>query len=352
MGSKSGLACAQLLVMAAVANLGGCPVFWDEGADFLVGVNGTKAYIEQYDAWSGFETLPSRVWEFDLTTGERREVVTARVQYDTQAVGDYVVAERPTDDDQGSRIVAFQISTGDTVTIQERAVPLGGRYYQVFVLEGQRVVALTDAGLLVYDLAARQIARQINVDPLPEEIYAVGGAWALVSTGATTGTRLVNLETDEVVTVPAEPTGWHALFFDAALQGDVLFTGAYEAGDDITPTGNAVLALDIATLTWSTLVDYGAPSGTQAWSVTPSVCGADATRVVVAVTPSVSSARLETVERASGQRTEIVRQTGLLASPFLARLIDGKVYWLDDWRGTLVTYDLAIGQMSSVQHGL
>jgi hypothetical protein len=199
-----------VLVAAAVLGLGGCPWMWSDGSSlYLLHASDETAYFEHYVEWSGFDVLPSTIWKVDLASGESTRVADAGVRYDTQGNADYFASEQPTNDNQGSRVVATRISTGHEIVVLERDIELGGRYDSVFALLEDRVVALADNGVLVYDLSAEQVDRTIAVTGSLQELLVANEEWALVSRvdGWSKTFLLVNLTTDEVVTIPDMDNG-------------------------------------------------------------------------------------------------------------------------------------------------
>ena len=252
---------AVFTLVAALAGLSGCGFLpGDSGYAYLIGFADGRAYLEDYEEWSGFVTLPSTIWELDLESAEITQIATARVQYDTQAAGDYYVAERPTEDEQGSQIVAVRISTGDESVVLERDVQLGGRYDRVFVLNGDQVVAITGEGLLLYDLAAQQVGRTIAVDDTLVEIHAASDEWVLVQRDDVYAgdELLINLDNEEVTEVPSPPDDYLGYFFDAVFADEYMFAAGLGQGAGDAP---ALLALHLPTMSWEIITEYGASGG-------------------------------------------------------------------------------------------
>ena len=130
-----------LVATVGLATIMGCAGFWEESSSLsVVGVNEADAYFAYSPEWSGFETLPSSFWQLDLETGKATRVYEKRVQYDLQLAGNYVVAERPTNNDQSSEVVAKSVASGDESVIFERNVKLGGHYDREFIAAGTNVV--------------------------------------------------------------------------------------------------------------------------------------------------------------------------------------------------------------------
>ncbi|MBP7747145.1 MAG: hypothetical protein KA383_13565 [Phycisphaerae bacterium] len=335
---------ARRMVLSSVllATLTGCGTLFDDSALFLVGTAGDTVYLQNFGSYSGYTTLPSTLWGLDLSTGDATKLQAARVQYDVQAAGDYFVAERPMNDNHASRIVAVQISTGAELTILERNVSLGGRYDRAFVLTGARVVARTETGLLVYDLATRAIERTVAVDDPIVEILAADAHWALVTRNSVpSGDHLlVRLDTGAARVIPAEPAGRQALFFDAAIVGEELFTGASLVDENGLAIGNEILALDLDDLTWETWATYDAYTPSRLSSRAVYVCGADETRVLVEYLNPLASDRVEVITRATGARTTLTEQTGIFTSTLNPRLEGDRVYWLSSLPNALVVHDL------------
>lgn len=343
---------ARRMVLSSLllATLTGCGTLFEDSALFLVGTAGDTVYLQNFGTYSGYATLPSTVWGLDVTTGDTTKLRAARVQYDVQAAGDYFVAERPINDNQASRIVAVQISTGDELTILERAVSLGGRYDRAFVLAGTRVVARTDTGLLVYDLPTRTTLRTIAIDDLIVEILAADANWALVTRNSVpSGDHLlVRLDTGAARVVPAEPAGRQALLFEAAIVGDELFTGANVVDENGQAVGNEVLVLHLDDLTWESWAAYDTYTPSLLSTRALYVQGADETRVLVEyLRPSVSD-RVEVIDRATGVRTTIHEETGLVSSALGPHLDGDRVYWLSSVPNIIVTYDLSSGDRDVV----
>lgn len=340
---------ATCVLAPALAALGGCPISTEDGPTTqLLGIAGNQAYFEHYEEWSGFVTLPSTIWELDLDSGEAEQIQTARVQYDLQVAGDYYVAERPTDDNLGSRIVAVQISTGDEIIVLERDVQLGGRYGRAFALCATRVVAITDDGLLVYDLQTRQVEQTIDVDDELVEIYAASDEWALVVHDAAYSDNelLVNLQTGEVEPIPELPDEYHGLFFEAAFGADSMFTASFR--EDGAGEARAVHTLHIPTMTWEMLVDYG--ESAAPWYATPLtyVRGADETHVLAEYIDRLRETRIELIEIGSGESVLIDRTEGLWGPQYCPQLHANRVYWTDETLGVLVIYDVSTAQRETV----
>lgn len=338
----------MLGVLAGLATLaaGGCVFqFGDSSLLSLLHVAGSRAYFAHYEEWSGFAELESTLWEIDLNTGDSAPLAAAAVRYDTQATDDYVAAEVPTSDNEGSRIVATRISDGKQIVVLERDVPLGGRYDRVFVLVDDRIVALTAAGVLVYDLDAEEVERTIAVaDPLVE-LLAASDEWALVTRdNVHSGDQLlISLTTEDVVTVPDIAAGRTGLFFDAALVGDSLFAASVPA-DDSAERNNTVEALHIPTLTWETLADYGDAGTSVLFPESVFVRGANSDYVLVEHIDRSSVARVELIDRETGTRQEVGWAATAFGGAVLHPQLGGDlVHWLDDADRELVTYDITTG---------
>lgn len=340
------------LVAAGMAMLwlGGCFLPGTGSSLFLLHASDDAAYFEYYEQWSGFDVLPSTVWKVDLATGEATRVADAGVRYDTQANDAYYAFEEPIDNNQRSRIVATRISTGHEIVVAERDVQLGGKYYRVFSLLDDRVVALTDNGVLVYDLSAEQVDRTIAVAGNLRELLAANEEWALVSRNDVTSTThlLVNLTTDEVVTIP-EMTNGHGLFFDAAIADDGLFTGSF-ANEDTPVTTHTIQAFHIPTQTWSTLTNFGTSNSNAIPPVSVLVKGANATHVLAEYShDGVASA--EWIDRATGDSQQLIS----VANPFggatvRPQLQGDNVCWLSEGASAetvLVTCDPATGSTTT-----
>jgi hypothetical protein len=335
----SGLVCSTLI---------GCAwLLEDESGLFLKDANDERAVFVHFDEYSGWVTLPSTIWTLDLGTEKVRRVLDARRQYDVQIEGDFYAAELPTDDDQGSRIVARRISTGEQFTILERDVQLGGRYDRAFVLDGDRIVARTDEGLLVYDLENREVATTIPVEDHLAVIHEVGGHWALVvRDDVHSGDELlVNLENGQVLEIPPVSDDVHAFFPDAVVSDTWLIMSGFAISND-TITDHHVLLFDIPSQTWETLVAVEfEPSEPPVWPLV-FVRGATDAHVLITSGSSLVEMRLELLDRSSGQRAVLERRFGLAASPF-GMLRGERVYWVDVAEETLISYDIATQQRTS-----
>lgn len=311
-----------------------------------VGVQEPAAYLEYAPEWSGFETLPSSFWQLDLATAKARRVYGQRVQYDLQLAGEFAVSERPAKNDQASQVVAKSLSSGDEVVILDRDVKLGGHYDREFIVDGTNVVARTDTGLLVYDLAWQEVARTVPVSDRLVEIYAAGADWAIATRNDMSGEMLlVRFETGEATLIPEPPDGFAPLPLAAVAADEYVFVPAYHTESETGPVTNRVLALHIPTLSWSTLVDYGETRAAP-WGDIVQVTGADVANVLAEVFTPLGSSRIELIARDSGQRTTIARAPG--QSPVCPLLHDGHVYWLSGVSNTLNVYDIAAGTRHAI----
>ena len=202
--------------------------------------------------------------------------------------------------------------------------------------------------MLVYDLDAGAVAREIALDDTIAEIHAASQDWALVTRGSVhSGDELVvDLATGAAVETPALPGGASGYFIDGVIVGDDLLTSSYvETGGSVTAV--AVQVLDIATLEWRTLVEYdGTDDGFMPQMLF--VRGADATHVLAQVYTPFVGCRLEVIERASGAHTAIAESLGFFAEPFAAHLDDGIAYWIDEGLEQLVSYDIDAAQRRGV----
>jgi hypothetical protein len=335
-----------LVAAVSLAAIAGCPGSWDDSKALgLVGVNGPNAYFVYSPEWSGFEMLPSSFWKLDLDTATATRVYDRRVQYDVQLAGDYAVAERPTNNNQASEVVAKSLLNGDETVILERDVKLGGRYYREFIVDGTNVVARTATGLLVYDLVQQAPAKTIPVLDELVEIYSAGAGWAIATRNdVNSPALLISLDTDAVHVIPDPADGFRAYLYSAAIVDEYVYVSAYREASAGTP-GIRLLALHISTLTWSTLADYG-ETRPSPWGDLLYVTGADATNVLAEFTTPYGSDRIELVARASGERTTIAQPSGGL--PVIPLLQGGRVYWLSNTLDVLNVYDIAAGTRNAI----
>ena len=341
--------CIVSVAVLSLVTITGCPDIWEnQPALFLVGVTDGQACLQHFAEWSGFDTLPSTLWTVDTDTGATDSLQTAVTQYDVQTDGEYYVAERPTTDNQGSQVVAVEIASDEEIVVLERDVVLGGRYDREFVLVDGIVVARTDDGLLLYDLDARAVLREIELDDPIVEIHAASAKWALVRRdNVHAGDDLiVNLTTGDVDEVPALPGDATGYFYDAAIVGDDVLTSSWvESAAGISDL--AVQTLNISTLTWDTLAEFdGTGSG-----FTPQIVyvdGADETHVLIQVFKAYLGCRLEVVERVTGDRTLIAEMSGLMTITFDACLDGGVVYWIDTEQNKLRNYTIDGGAEHTV----
>lgn len=334
--------CLTYRLAPAILALAGCSdLFQDPPARFLIGVANDQAYVQHFDAWSGFTTLPSTLWRVNAQTGATEMLVNATTQYDLQANADYYAAERPTPDGNGGRVIAVEIATGAEITVLERNVVLGGRYDRAFVLAGGRVIARTDEGLLVYDLDARTLAREIAIDKPVAEIETAGTDWAAVTLRNVFSEyqAIVNLATGEVKAAPALPNNAHGYYFGGAIVGDELLIAGF-ANSGAIPASPAVLVLNMNALTWKTLAEYGGQDDTFVPEFLY-VVGADETHVLIQAFKPLVGIRLELLDRAADERTTLARNMGWMAETYCARFDAGAAYWIDGATGELVRYDVA-----------
>lgn len=334
--------CLAYLLAPAILALAGCPdLFQNPPARFLIGVANDQAYVQHFEAWSGFTTLPSTLWRINAQTGATEKLTDARTQYDLQANADYYAAERPTADGNGSRVVAVEIATDDEITVLERDVVLGGRYDRVFVLAGGLVIARTDEGLLVYDLDARAVAREIAIDQPVAQIETAGTDWAVVTLRNVFSEyqAFVNLATGVVKAVPPLPNNAQGYYFGGAIVGDeLLITGFANYGG--IPTSPTVLVLNMNASTWATLAEYDG-TGDAFVPEFLYIVGADETHVFIQAFKPLVGIRLELLDRAAGERTTLARNMGWMAETYCARFDAGAAYWIDGATGELVRYDVA-----------
>lgn len=334
--------CLAYRLTPAILALAGCSdLFQDPPARFLIGVANDQAYVQHFDAWSGFTTLPSTLWRVDAQTGATEKLASATTQYDLQANAVYYAAERPTPDGNRSRVVAVEIATGEEITVLERDVVLGGRYDRVFVLADGRVIARTDEGLLVYDLDTRTVAREIAIDQPVVQIETAGADWAVVTLRNVFSEyqAIVNLATGAVKAAPALPNNAHGYYFGGAIVGDELLIAGF-ANSGAIPTSPAVLVLNMNASTWETLAEY---DGDDAF--VPEflyIVGADETHVLIQAFKPLVGFRLELLDRAAGERTTLARNLGWMAETYCARFDAGAAYWIDGATGELVRYDVAM----------
>jgi hypothetical protein len=322
-----------------VAVLAGCPNLTgpQQSSLSLVDANSQRAVLEYAKNWSGWEILPSSIWVANLPAGDTSRFRAARVQTDLQAAGDFYVAERPTDNGKGSRVVAGQFSTGDEWTLLRGNVRLTGRIFRQVMLEGDRAVYRSPAGLTVYSLSQRAVLKTIPLTEPAVELLAVGGKYALIALDQSDNRRaLVNLDDGTAAEPPAAPNGFKGFFFDAALSDTALITAAL-TDESAGPVSAAILILDLPAQTWRILADYGQNPGGHATSRSPAVQGATEQVVLVSLTDGRSQRSFELIDRATGERTAVAN---LPLEPSCAILRGNQIYWVDPTLGVIWTYDV------------
>jgi hypothetical protein len=324
----------MFVVAVLTTSLIGCGNPWaDDSSLSLVDAGNDRAVLEYARHWSGWEILPSSIWVADLNAGETSRFKAAHKQADLQAGGDYYVAERASDNGQGSLIVAGQFSTGDEWTLRERDVALKGRLLRQIVLDGDRAVYRTDSGLTIYGLPERAVRKTLTLAVTPVELLAVGGHYAVISTNAQSGgNALVNLDDGSITEPPAAPDNYAPQYFDAAVSDSGLVTGASKSNG-----AEAVLVLDLPAQTWRVLAEFTHLSGAIATGALV-VRGADESVVLVSQSEQFSQQSLELVDRATGARTAVT--TALTLDPFSALLRDGRVFWIDRAASVIGTFDV------------
>lgn len=239
---------------------GGCPgIFEDEPSLRLTDVSNGHAVLQYYTRYSGFETLPSTVWDVDLDSAQTQKVRNARRRFDLQVSGDFYVAEVPDDDDlDGSLVVGGRFSAKREFTVARRNVRLSGRYDRAVALDGSRAVVRTAGGLLVYDLAAESAQNTVEVTDPVAVIHAVGGDHALVVRGSVHSGEvvLVNLSSSAINIPPTVPDGLEPNYFDAVIRDGVVYTGAIRFDSHPAPTQAAIVRFDIEQSAWSVLAVF------------------------------------------------------------------------------------------------
>ncbi|MEW6251983.1 MAG: hypothetical protein AB1716_15180 [Planctomycetota bacterium] len=330
------LVCLGWAVIGLALLPGGCPGNADsESALRLLDVNSGQAVLQYYNAWNGWETLPSSIWLADLAEGTTRRVEPALVQYGLQAAGDFYIAERPADDGARSRVVAGQFSTGDEWTVVTRDEALGGRYFPAAALDGERVVVRVPAGLLIYGLSSRTARQTVPLTEPAVELLAAKGSQALVSFSSSyTAYALVNLADGELTELPDAAEGYTPRYANAFVSDSELIAPAFVPEGETT-VRQAVLRLDLATSTWETLFDYGpGPSETRVVGL----FGVDDEGALVFVAEGPWDWTLELLARDGGRA--IVARLVLSDWPATAVLRDGRISWLSHSQRAVMTYEV------------
>ncbi|MCH8968031.1 MAG: hypothetical protein IIA66_02805, partial [Planctomycetes bacterium] len=146
------------MLITFVCGLSGCGGTFDEtGSTSIVGVDEDHVFSRHFETYSGWEVLPSSLWSVDIDSGQTRRIQDATIQAGPQAGGDFYVTELKRGDGTRGRLVGVQISTGRRMVIHERDLNWGTSFDTQHLLDGDRVLLLVGAELILYDLVAGSV---------------------------------------------------------------------------------------------------------------------------------------------------------------------------------------------------
>lgn len=246
---------APFVLFAALTCISGCPTSSDEGASLsLIALDDSSAYLQYYPSYSGWETLPSSVWQVDLATGQTHQLLDNQVRYDVQIAAGFAVSERPTA--SGSEIVAQPLSGGEAHVLLTRSIELGGRYDRSVIATATRAIARTDSGIAVFDLSNSDARSDFPLSVPVTALLAAGETFVLMETERTPqGVPLIlDLESGEATTIP-DDANYAPYLFDSVFIGRQLFTVGFQRDGD--HNASALLAFDIPSRTWAKIADVG-----------------------------------------------------------------------------------------------
>ena len=131
-----------------------------------------------------------------------------RAQFGAQAEGDYYVTELVQDNETKGKIIAVQISSGDSTTLYERSLEPASSDATIHALSDGRVVVLTELGLVVHTLGDEGVTRTVSVPLDTYELAAFSGDLVVVLTGEKYGDVtpvLIDLGDDTQTEIPPAP---------------------------------------------------------------------------------------------------------------------------------------------------
>jgi len=354
-------------------SLAGCGAPWlfgDDAAARILGVEGTRVFLE---AVRYAEAYPeSSLWVLDLETGDVQRVQEPVLQSWLQASGDYYVTEVLRDDYEHSDVVAGRISTGERVTICERdrsQSEVG--YVDGHFVEGNRAVVGVENGVLIYDLATFSEVRRMELPETVRDMLAFrqGRIFAVGWEGSSDWEGweelfLIDIDSGEVLRLPDAPrdgelyTPYHQVHLaDEWLVMDqtVRLEESGEYGTfwgslfDESVIRDEILGFHIPTQTWEVLTECEPYDPDNMWAFESYLLGGDATQAVVErVSYFPGVLRLEAIDLATRERSLLLERTGRIlqvayehASPCLHT---DQLYWIDGNTNMLVIYDPQTGR--------
>ena len=343
---------ARILITFA-CGLSGCGgTFEETGSTSIVGIDEDHVLIEHFQEYSGWEVLPSSLWSMDIDSGQTRRIQNATIQAGPQAGGDYYVTELKRGDGTRGRLVGVQISTGRRMVIHERDLNWGTSFDTQHLLDGDRVLLLAGAELILYDLVTGSVTKTIELPETTTDLLALGEDQAVIRLGDDAAEELVavvNLGNGEILEFPPAPGNRQPLYLDTQLSHDWLVVSRFEKIDEQT-WRNDVLAFHIPTLEWHVL----AQSETFEF-LTPSfllpvalvfVTGIGESHVLVENDKYDlfgGYSRIELIELATKTRKTIFEmpQSILASSGFLSPALRGnEVFWINPLLNALHVYNI------------
>jgi len=328
------------LLVAVLIAIPGCreTFFWKAPTAEVVGIADGKAYVNYYPESSGFETLPSQIWEVDLADGQKRLVRDMRIDWNQALVAGYLVSTHPTEDGLTYQIVADHIATGQQRVLVSQEIGPDGPFDLEFVADETRVFHANDGQLVVYDLAQGGDPTAMDVPGGVSYIYATGAGRVLIERKVPTMPLvLYDLETEEIFDFPSQIEGYNVYGYGAILLADSVIT------DGLNSASQAVIEWNIDTGE-SRVLESG-PFGAPLEGLTDPVFfpfGADDDRAYLSYISIIRGVRYDALDRATGDHALI----GKVPFPEYptARQFNGSVYWVSVRQQTLYEYDVESGE--------
>jgi len=341
--------CATCMVSMVFVTGAGCPgiEYGEDCGLYLVGADESHVFYEYFEEMADWELIArSSLWSLDLATGESRRVQEPTLQWGLQAQGDYYITMQQSDVEDMGQIVAVQISTGKSVTINER-LRYYWPYYSAPILDETRVLILAESGLMLYDLVTEAVTKTIEVPEDTNQLIDFKGNQAVIRCSYKS-VILVDLETGGLTDIPSPPSDLSPAYSNILISDTWLVTNDYEFGDLISPVPHqSIILFHIPTQSWSKLAEYDNMGGLfYAAVVYPT--GIDDQHVVAYRYDMMQfgSQYIELLDIQTGDRQVIYEgESYYTLSPIMC---ENQVYSVDTSTCSLAVYDIAAGTRSTL----
>jgi hypothetical protein len=344
---------ALLVVLGAVLlSLGGCPWNGVSGANrALLSVAGNHAYVQYWPRSSGWEILPSALYEVELATGAGTRRTPPERQAGPQVSGDYYVTEVPAEARTLGRVVRDYLASSDRAVLYERTLDWDSAFYTEHILAGGYLAVRTTTEVKRFTMPQGVVADQLALPADAGHLLAFDGTRAIVghedAQNASPG-YLFDFVTDEMSELP-DIAGATPFYVEAGVAGDwIVVSRAIAPDNSLTERHVDVYGLRAADTEW-TLLWEADNMGSVLFPALSQLADFDGARVILRWDRPVGTTWTGAyLSIAVDTREATTVAEWSRSSPLGPKLAGDRLYWLDDILPALVTLDLTTLESTTV----